>query len=65
MSEIEIKAQMYDLITQRDQIEYDTNQSLISLEKQANEIKQGANIALRPIIDKLTELHNQLNQSKE
>lgn len=63
MSEIEIKAQMFDLITQKDQIEFDLHNELKALELRSNELKQNANIALKPIVEKLTELHNKLNKN--
>jgi len=61
MSEIEIKAQMYDLITQKDQIEYDLHNNLKSLESQSNQLKQKASVEIKPIIDKLIELQSLLN----
>lgn len=61
MTTIEIKARMFDLITEKDKIKFEANEVLTSLQNQANAIKQELAYKLIPIDNELNKLNNKLN----
>jgi len=61
MTIVEIKARMYDLIIERDEIQFFANKEIESLHKQSAEIKQSAESRIKPLQDELNNLYNQLN----
>jgi len=61
MTTIEIKARMFDLIVDKDKINFEANEVLTSLQNQANAIKQELTYKLMPIDNELNELNNKLN----
>jgi len=60
MTDVEIKARMFDLIQEKGKIEHEGNQALEVLKKQADKIKREADIKIAPILNELEELQSKL-----
>ena len=56
---------MFDLISERDQIQFNGNQIISALQKQADEINQELAYKIAPITKELIELNNQLNSTTD